>query len=319
MHRNQSRAGPCLQKYSEVVQSIAIENQLLNSRHSLNALNLSLQDFGSWKASDNVFEFLDNCILRLVRNLIHYYDLASSLVLPKEHRVDSSDIRIDLLLVAVMEQWHFLAKSVDSATLQNVSLWLIRYIAAVRLTLSYDGGDMDGSGTADLLSQIKTRIRTKTEDKSCRRIFRSGWEDPLEFGISKQAMEVAAANIEETVRQLGTQTQPETPEISANLVPSGPPQEDEDHPGLNRWSRADIGDAISEGAIGDLFLCLCSQYVEIRKQALSSVEALMRKLEVSYGLNSSQPYLTMDRTQGIANGNRFICLLESWLRQRGLQ
>ena len=281
MHRNQSRAGSCLQKYSEVAESVAIESQILNSRHSLNALNLSLQDFGSWKASDDVFEFLDNCILRLVRSLIHYYDLASSLVLPKENRVDSCDIKIDLLLIAVMEQWPFLAKSVDSATLQNVSLWLTRYIAAVRLTLSYDGGNIHGSGTADLLSQIKNQIRTKTEDKSCQLIFKSGWEDPLEVGISELTMKVAAANNEDTVGKLDTRTQPETPEISANLVPPGPPQENEDHPGLNRWSRENIGDAISEGAIGDLFLCLCSQYIEIRKQALSNVEALMRKLEVS--------------------------------------
>ncbi len=281
MHRNQSRAGPCLQKYSEVVESVAIENQILYSRHSLNALNLSLQDFGSWKASDKVFEFLDNCILRLVRSLIHYYDLASSFFLPKANRADSSDIEIDLLLVAVMEQWPFLAQTVGTATLQNVSWWLIRYVAAVRLTLSYAGGDIHGSGTADLLSRIKSQIKAKTEDKSCRRIFKSGWEDPLELGISEQTMKVAAANNEETVGKLDTRTQPETPEITANLVPSGPPQEDVDHPGLNRWSREDIGDAISEGAIGDLFLCLCSQYVEIRKQALSSVEALMRKLEVS--------------------------------------
>ena len=281
MHRNQSRADYCLQKYSEVVESVAIENQILNSRHSLNALNLSLQDFGSWKASDNVFEFLDNCILRLVRSSIHYYDLASSLVLPKEKRVDSSDVGIDLLLVAVMEQWPFLAKSVDSAALQNVSLWLIRYVAAVRLTLSYDDGDVHGIGTADLLSQIKNQIRTKTEDKLCRRIFKSGWEDPLEFGISEQTMTVAAVNNEETVRTLDTRTQPEKLASPANLVPAGPPHEDEDHPGLNRWSREDIEDAISEGAIGDLFLCLCSQYVEIRKQALSSVEAFMTKLEVS--------------------------------------
>lgn len=317
VHRNQSRAGSCLQKYSKVVESVAIENQILYSRHSLNALNLSLQDFGSWKASDNVFEFLDNCILRLVRSLIYYYDLASSLGFSNEHWVDSSDIKIDLLLVAVMEQWPFLAKSVDSATLQNVSLWLIRYLAAVRLTLSYDGCDVHGSGTADLLSQVKSQIRRKTEDKSCRRIFRSGWEAPLEIGISEQTMKVAAANNEETVRHLITRAQPESPEISSGLVPSGPPQEDEDHSGLNRWSREDTGDAISEGAIGDLYLCLCSQYVEIRKQALSSVEALMRKLEVSWGLKSSQRYLTMYRTQGIANGYRSICLLESWLRQRG--
>ncbi len=281
MHRNQSRAGSCLQRYSEVVESVAIQSQILNSHHSLNALNLSLQDFGSWKASDNVFEFLDNCILRLVRNSIHYYDLASSLVLPKENRVDTSDIKIDLLLVAVMEQWPFLAKSINLVTLQNVSLWLVRYAEAVRLTLSYNDSDMHRSETADLLSQIKSQIRTKTEDKSCRRIFRSGCEDPLELGISEQTLKLATANYDEMVTKLDTQTQEETLEISANLVPSGPPQEDEDHPGLNRWSREDIGDAISEGAIGDLFLCLCSQYVEIRKQALSSVEALMRKLEVS--------------------------------------
>lgn len=281
MQRKQSRSGSCLLKFSEVAESVAVSSQVLNSHYSLNALNLSLQDFGSWRASDSVFEFLDNCILRLVRNTIHYYDLASSIVFHEEHSVEPSDIRIDLLLIAVMEQWPFLAKSVDPATLQNVSLWLVRYVEAVRLTSGHDGSDMNGSGTANLLSHIKSQIRTKTEDKACRRILGSGWEDPLKLGISEEAVKVANANHEETVTELDTRTQQETPEISGNLVPSGPPQEDEDHPGLTRWSREDIGDAISEGAIGDLFLCLCSQYMEIRKQALSSVDALMRKLEVS--------------------------------------
>ena len=319
MQRKQSRSGSCLLKFSEVTESVAVSSQILNSHYSLNALNLSLQDFGSWKASDSVFDFLDNCILRLVRNLVHYYDLASSLVLHMEHKVEPSDIGIDLLLVAVMEQWPFLAKSVDPATLQNVSLWLVRYVEAVKLTLSHDGSDMHGSATANLFPHIKSQIRTKTEDKACQRILGSGWVDPLKLGISKEAVKVAIANHEATVAELDSRTQQETPEISGNLVPSGPPQEDEDHPGLTRWSREDISDAISEGAVGDLFLCLCSQYVEIRKQALSSVDALIRKLEVSYGLNSSQSYLTMYRTQGITNGYRSICLLESWLRQRGLR
>ena len=283
MQRKQTRSGSCLLKFSEVAESVAVSSQILNSHHSLNALNLSLQDFRSWKASDNVFEFLDNCILRLVRNLIHYYDLGSSLVLHKEHRVGSSDIGIDLLLVAVMEQWPFLAKSVDPATLQNVSQWLVRYVEAVRSTSSYDGSDMHGGEIASLLSHIKTQIRTNTEDKACRRILGSGWEDPLKLGISEEAVKLATANHEETVTELDTRTQQETLEVPGNLVPSGPPQEDEDHPGLTKWSREDIGDAISEGAIGDLFSCLCSQYVEIRKQALSSVDALMRKLEVSLG------------------------------------
>ena len=281
MQRKQSRSGSCLLKFGEVAESVAVSSQILNPHHSFKALNLSLQDFGSWKASDSVFEFLDNCILRLVRNLLHYYDLGSSLILNKEHSVELSDIGIDLLLVAVMEQWPFLAKSVDSATLQNVSLWLVRYVEAVRLMSSHDGSDLHGSGTANLLSHIKSQIRTKIEDKACRRILGSGWEDPLKLGIFDEVLKAATANDEETLTELDTRTQQETPEISASLVPSGPRQEDEDHPGMTRWSREDIGDAIAEGAIGELFLCLCSQYTEIRKQALSSVDALTRKLEVS--------------------------------------
>ena len=281
MQRTQSRSGSCLLQSSEVAESVAVSNQILNSHYSLNALNLSLQDFGSWKASDSVFEFLDNCILRLARNTIHYYDLASSIVFYEEHSVEPSDIRIDLLLVAVMEQWPFLVKSVDPAALQNISLWLVRYVEAVKLTSSYNGSDMHGSGTANFLSHIKSEIRTQTEDKACQQILGSGWEDPLKLGMSEEAVKSASANHEETVTDRNTRTQEETQEMPGNLVSSGPPQEDEDHPGLTRWSREDIGDAVSEGAIGDLFLCLCSQHMEIRKQALSSVDALMRKLEVS--------------------------------------
>jgi nucleolar pre-ribosomal-associated protein 1 len=58
-----------------------------------------------------------------------------------------------------------------------------------------------------------------------------------------------------------------------------PSDEDEKHTGLTRWRKKDLGEAIEDGDIGDLLLCLCSKHAEIRLQAINSLRQLMATLD----------------------------------------
>lgn len=283
MHCDRRRADPNFYKFETILGPVAIENQILHSRSSLEMLVLSLQDSGDSMASKNVFEFLDNCILRLVRKPIHYSDIFSSLLAAVTTDVSASKSDIDLLLVTVMEQWPFLAKSADPPTITNVSAWLLRYMEMTRLKPTWnDLKRLDGADTK-VLRQIRDKIRGEIQDKACRGMFQKALKEPPELGLSEKLFARTGAKGQRSIAEPEPHTDEILPKPHTELLPPGPPQEDENHPGLNRWSREDIQDAISDGPITELFLCLCSEYAEIRKQALHSVRTFMGKLEVSSG------------------------------------
>ena len=317
-HRDRSQAETDFQDYSEVIGSVAIENNVLNSHHSLETLNLSLQNFGDWKASIDVFEFLDNCILRLVRRPVHYFDLLGSLALHIKNVVSISEYKIDLLLMAVNEQWPFLAKNVSLTSLQGVSLWLARYMEICVLRSSCTGNETYDNGKKKILSQVRDQIRASIEDKPRRRVIEAGWKYALEHSVYEQTVQSATASVEVQITEPDTRIEKEVQKAPTSQVPPGPPPEDEDHPCLTKWSCEDIEDAISDGVVGGLFRCLCSEYPAIRKQAMGNVKTFMMKLEVSWRCDSAPlvPY-NKDRNRDMTNGCRYLCSLERWLRQRG--
>ena len=58
------------------------------------------------------------------------------------------------------------------------------------------------------------------------------------------------------------------------------PVEDERHAALHKWEREDLTEALEQGDIGELLLCLCSGHEEIRRQAHSAITRFMAKLKV---------------------------------------
>ena len=266
-----------------VLKTVVRESQILHSDASMTALDsliLSLQGFEDREVSGGVFEFLDHCILRVVRKPVYYYDILVNHIAAAELDINPKYCRVDLLLITIMEQWPFLVKSADAPTVTNVSKWLVRFIEGMSLGNAYAENLPLCGETTRVLSQIRDQLKAEVQDTTCRAMFEKILKERPEVGISKEP--VAANTIVEAIHisrgaDSPLKTLSKSPE---RFLPPGPPEEHEDHPGLHRWTRYELQDAISEGYIKELILCLCSKYVEIRKQALTSVRAFMMKLEV---------------------------------------
>ena len=255
--------------------TVATESHMLRSTASLNNLVLSLRDSGDWKATDQVFEFLDHCISHLIRKPIHYYDILAELIASTELNINPRFCQVDILLVTIVDQWCFLVQSADTPTVTNVSEWLVRYMEVNNLNKGHVQEGAIGNETTRLLSQLRDQLKSRIQDTTCRAIFETALEERHELGEVEQM--VATNTISEAGHMLRLANPPLKQEIG---LPAGPPEEHEDHPGLHQWTGHEVQDAISEGHVKALILCLCSKYVGIRKQALAGVRALVTRLKV---------------------------------------
>ena len=236
---------------------------------SLDVLALSLKASGDWQASDTLYKFFDNCVLRFVRKSVKYCDALTNLL----EDVRSNEIHpkgLDLLLIVILEQWPFLIEATTGSEVFNVTVWLARY-----LDLSMNAGR-----DLTLLSRVRDRLQDEAMDKECRAALKKALKGPAGHG-QRSDLEIIDRSSHIIQNQERTPLdQPKrspSPEIS---LPCGPPEEDQDHAGLRKWAQKDIQDAIVDGSIEDLFFCLCSKHGEIRKQALSGLSNFMSKLEV---------------------------------------
>lgn len=282
LHLDRKQSGAKSQSLLDSLKSVVKDNQILYAdkcMSSLEILVLSLHDSKDWKPSKTVFEFLDSCVLRFVRKPVHYYDILIELIKTAGIGSNSRNLRIDLLLVTIMEQWSFLVKRTDASTIDNVSTWLVRYIEMARLGVhSSITASLDGEANR-LLLYIRDQLMAEVDDKECRATFmKSVTDTPCEV---PDILEACGNAEDETNR---TKTELLTSRIRSENLPNlmliGPPEEHDDHVGLTRWVREDVQDAITEGFIGDLVFCLCSKYAEIRKQALTCMRTFVKKLEV---------------------------------------
>ena len=263
--------------------TVATESHVLRSytsTASLNNLVLSLRDSEEWKATDRVFEFLDHCISHLVRKPIHYYDVLAELIASAELHINPRFCQVDLLLVTIVDQWRFLVESADTPTVTHVSEWLVRYMEVINLENGYVQRGAIGDETTRLLSRLRDQLKSRIQDTTCRAILETALEDRRELGGLEQL--VATNTISEAGHILRLTNPPLKTHPKQEIgLPAGPPEEHEDHPGLHQWTGHEVQDAISEGHVKALILCLCSKYVGIRKQALAEVRGFMTRLQVS--------------------------------------
>lgn len=288
LYLDQIRVGTGSEQLRVVLKAISMESQILRSDDtmtSLDRLALSIQNFEDWEVSVRVFKFLDHCILRFVRKPVHYYNTLASLIVAAELDIDPRRCQVDLLLITMVEQWPFLVKSEDIPTVTHVSKWLVRYIGVTNLGNGYAEHLSTQGETTRLLSQILDQLKVEVQDISCSAIFDNVFKERPESGTAQDS--VAADTLIEARRIPRRAISPlkTLPNPSREFLPPGPPEEHENHPGLHGWTRYEVQDAISEGHVKGLILCLCSKYMEIRKQALTGVRAFMMKLEVGWSFS----------------------------------
>ena len=240
---------------------------------ALDALTISLRDFRGWQASTALYDFLDNCILRLVRKTIKYFSDAVDLEKDVKATPANGHSRpVSLLLMAILEQWPYFIEACHTLDLENVVTWLAQILTVLK-SIGEDGKMLDLI-CERLGAQIKNRENLTVTTIASDILSDPEWESTLSNSLKPE--EIALNN--DAILKESSKGQPSTP---LQTLPPGPPKEAEDHPGLSRWTNKEVAEAIDDGSLADLLFCLSSQHKEIRMQSLSGIQILMAKLKVS--------------------------------------
>ena len=229
-----------------------------------------------------LFDFLDNCIIRFTRKPAYYYDRFSSMILSTSGDCEVGEPNIDLLFVTISEQWPFVKETTDAIAAREIAIWLIRYVELTNLRLRRSAATKSFEGEIKILEHIRNQIMADFDDEIFRSELSKSLKGPSGLGLDFDSfLSMNSGKHEQTVVEV-PDIDMEHSEVFVDPVPSGPPQEPQDHLGLNRWAKEDIQDAITDGMIEELFLCLCSEHAEIRQQALGATARFMAKLEVRF-------------------------------------
>ncbi|KAK8235999.1 ribosome 60S biogenesis N-terminal-domain-containing protein [Phyllosticta capitalensis] len=250
--------GTSSQSIAQLLVSVVRDHAILQLEtrpSSFDALVASLR-LPERKVSDNsVFKFLDECFGRFVRKPLKYQDDLEALGIKNLSSCS-------LFLATILEQWPFVTKA-KSGDAGAVAEWLSRFLSLLKKV----GED------EKLLQSVLGGILKESDGAS--------WKNVLSNALESNSDEVVPLS-EDTIEQKdnsqdGTQGASEDDEISLEF----PPEEDQNHNGLHRWIQKEVDEAVEDGNIGDLLLCLCSTHVAIRKQALSNIQKLMAKVQAS--------------------------------------
>ncbi|KAH7050113.1 ribosome 60S biogenesis N-terminal-domain-containing protein [Macrophomina phaseolina] len=242
---------------------------------ALDALVASLQSSDEL-VPDAVFAFLDECFGRFVRKPIKYQDDVDAFVAAAQVE-DISKSPVSLLLATLVEQWPFVLKLENNAA-HDVAQWIAKFISSLRQI---------GENESVLQLMLNTML-DGSDGANCRK--------PLAKGLkSTQTLEIKPLTGEfgvDATDKSGVEGQADSEgglDISLEL----PPKEDGNHPELTRWMHKDVDDVIDEGHLGALLLCLCSEHLSIRRQALPNVQKLMAKVQESSHEERELIYLLM--------------------------
>ena len=232
----------------------------------------SLRRCGQWEAGASLFEFLDECLVRLAKKPVKYYDDFMEII----REIESNDAAVKtssvgLFLTVIVEQWPFLVKSSSSHTLQNVTVWLNRFV----------GFCIHADENTILLSYFRNQIQKLVNDFEAVSILQTPFEEleqlpmmripTISDGMDDRKMEDRKIFI----------SPPEIRTTGLKIFREASPLlEVHDERDLTKWARKEVGQAMLDGDVGALVLCLCSKYEEVRKSALNSLKIIFGKLEV---------------------------------------
>lgn len=243
--------------------------------NSFEVLLLSLQNLKHGLPSNSLFEFLDNSILRCLRKPVKYHDDLVAIVSGLTPNIgEIKGCKVDLLMVTVLDQWPFLTKSENPIVLKEVTLWLVRYLDF----LAHNGGSLA------LLSTFREMFKRQVRDKDTCGLLEQALRQPTIYGtkaelekINRSSQQVNNPSVNHLHQETGV-------ELDKDIKVPQLLTEDEDHPALMSWAQMGISEAIKDGQIGGLILCLCSKYEDIRKQAIVNLGKFSAILQVCYTL-----------------------------------
>jgi nucleolar pre-ribosomal-associated protein 1 len=259
--------------------SVILQDQeMLQTRTSpdaLDALTASLgASPGSSAPSSEVLEFLDDCCSRFIKGPIKYFDDIDA-VSNGDAQSGANTALFSPLLMTFVEQWPFRGgEAVSGSAGEPIAQWLSKILYLLKLI----GED------ETMLSSVRDAL-VQSAGKGHKDVLKDAFLWKMGKESAKEVLKLATgADFSGSERSASSPSPPEETEqttVKPSVDLETPPVEDEKHTGLTRWKKKDLGEAIDDGDIGELLLCLCSKHAEIRLQAVNNIRQLMATLDMS--------------------------------------
>lgn len=254
------------------------EAQLVQEQTPLSALDaliVSLRRTAESKPVISVYEYLDNCVGRLAQRPVYYEDLLLTKV-TKIAAKRSSEERgpLSLLVVVLIEQWPFL---VENKSVPLFDKFKIAEFLATFLRLCRHIGENEV-----IIEELVQALKEAPENDEFGDTFRAalGKDNTDDFPaveLAKVSSQPEPTTVDHpSAKRTPSPCEPEKEEESAQKI--------EESKALLKWARKDVQDAVEDGDIGNLVLCLCSKHQGVRLQALAALSRFVHKVE-----NSSYP------------------------------
>jgi len=257
-----------------LLSDILQDQEMLQTKTSPDALDALIASLGSTSGSstpsNDVLDFLDDCCARFIKVPIKYFDDLDAM---RAHNAQTAgDVGpFSTLLMTLVEQWPFKGGETTTSNVADaIAQWLSRLLYLLKLIGEDEA--MLGHVRDALVESANTAYKEVLKDAFLWKMGKERAKESLklatgaDFSGSERSSTSPVPRTEETEQQA-------KPRTAVDL--EAPPLEDEKHIGLTRWKKKDLGEAIDDGDIGELILCLCSEHAEIRIQAINSIRQLM--------------------------------------------
>ncbi|KAH8728635.1 ribosome 60S biogenesis N-terminal-domain-containing protein [Phaeosphaeriaceae sp. PMI808] len=284
-----------------LLSTILQDQEMLQTKTSPDALDALIASLGtppgSPSPSSDVLDFLDDCCSRFIKTPIKYFDEMDAIC--TQNPQCTTDVGpFSPLLLTFVEQWPFRGgdKAASSAA-ELLAQWLSKVLYLSKL-IGEDG---------TMLDSVRDAL-VDSADKPYKDVLKDAFLWKMGKESAKEALKLATgADFSGSERSISSPSPPAEAEQHKALKPSidleSPPEEDEKHTGLTRWRKKELSDALDDGDVGDLLLCLCSKHTEIRLQAVNNIRQLMAMLDARIPKASQQEGGTETRPKHSAHAD----------------
>ncbi|KAF2645522.1 hypothetical protein P280DRAFT_417343 [Massarina eburnea CBS 473.64] len=275
--------------------AIVRDNEMLQKETSPDALDALIASLSSsCGTSVAVLDFIDECCSRFIKLPVKYFDDIDTLCQKTSPPISDAG-PVSPLLMTLVEQWPFKGGKPEKGNpAEPLSQWLSKLLYLLKLI-----------GEDEAVLKLLRDSLVETADKAYQDVLKDSFQWKMGKEKAKEALKLAtgadfSGSERSTVSPAPVDKQEDPIKAPINL--ELPPVEDKKHVGLNRWRKKDIEEAVDDGDVGELILCLCSQHPEIRLQAASNTRQLMAVLDKDQGdlqqlylllgelLESAEPY-----------------------------
>ncbi|OQE44460.1 hypothetical protein PENCOP_c002G05866 [Penicillium coprophilum] len=243
-------------RISTLLKTVLVENSVLQSSPHAFASVLSSLENSEADALHQQLVFFDNCVSRVAKKPVHYQDLLQSLS-------DDVSKTTSALVAAIVEQWPFVVKGGDASTEAAVGAWIASLL-----------GNLKQAGESiKVLKAARDALIEATETKKTKSLLKKSLKE-ADNADSEDKMDIdSGSNVPSSSNKPST--------VDLDEIFGFLPTEGTTHNALNKWEREDIEEAVDQGHVAELMLCLCSQHEEVRRQAFANIIRFMAKLKES--------------------------------------